>query len=439
MPTQETVSLNSRIVNKSPIYYGWVVLIVGTLGIIMSSPGQTYSFSIFIERFIEDLKLSRSLVSSLYAVGTVTGSLALPYIGRAIDKRGNRRMVVVIALAFGTACVYMGFVQNALMLMIGIIFMRMLGQSSMVLVSRNVMNQWWVQRRGFVLGVSTLVSATLGVGLFPNLINWLIPQVGWRGTYWLLGALVMGLMIPLGYLFYRERPELYGLIPDGNKSYESFAVAETHATMPHVASEPPSETVGFIEENWTRAEAIRTSAFWLLVISIAAFSMLGTGLTFHIVSIFADNGLSADLAAAIFFPMSLTTSAVSIPAGWLIDRVEIKYVLAMGLVLMTLTILSSTSIRGTELAIAYGVIFGLTNGLGRITADVVFANYFGRTHLASITGIASTITAVASGLGPLIYGVGRDLAGNYWPSLLLSAFYPATMAVLILFMNRPKK
>ncbi len=423
MLKQKNNVLNSRFVRKSPIYYGWVILVVGTLGVIMSSPGQTYSFSIFIERFIEDLGLSRSLVSSLYAVGTVTGSLALPYIGRAIDQRGNRKMVVLIALTFGSACIYMGFVQNAIMLMIGIIFMRMLGQSSMVLVSRNVMNQWWVRRRGFVLGISTLSSAMLGVGLFPNLINWLIPQIGWRGTYWLLGALVMGIMIPLGYLFFRERPELYGMLPDGYEKVEQVI-------------DPKKEL--FIEENWTRAEAIHTKAFWLIVFSVAAFSMLGTGLTFHIVSIFADNGLSADLAAAIFLPMSLTTSLVSLPAGWLIDRVATKYVLAAALVLMTVTILSSTSIRGTELAIIYGIVFGLTNGLARISADVVFANYFGRAHLGAITGFSSTITAVASGLGPLIYGVGRDLAGNYWPSLLLSAIYPATMAVLVLFMNRPK-
>lgn len=422
---------HSRVIQKSPVYYGWIVLIVGTLGVIMSSPGQTYSFSIFIERFIEDLQISRSLISTLYAVGTVTGSLALPYIGRAIDRRGNRIMVVVIALTFGAACIYMGFVQNAMMLLIGVIFMRMLGQSSMTLVSRNVMNQWWVKRRGFVLGTSTLISATLSVGLFPNLINWLIPQMGWRATYWVLGALVMGLMIPLGYLFFRERPEQYGLLPDGN------ADKNMTAAPPKSLFRTPKKVVA--EENWTRAQAIRTRAFWLIVFSVAAVSMLGTGLTFHIVSIFADNGLSADLAAAIFLPMSLTTSFVSIPAGWLIDRIATKYVLAAAMVSLTVTILASTSIRGTELAFVYGIVFGLTSGLTRIAGDVVYANYFGRTHLGAITGLASTITAVASGLGPPIYGIGRDLAGNYWPSLLLSAIYPATMAVLVLFMNRPKQ
>ncbi|MCB0020393.1 MAG: hypothetical protein KDE09_21525, partial [Anaerolineales bacterium] len=66
---------SSRVITRSPVYYGWVILIVGTLGVIMSSPGQTYSFSIFIEEFIRDLGLTRTSVSGLYTVGTITGSL----------------------------------------------------------------------------------------------------------------------------------------------------------------------------------------------------------------------------------------------------------------------------------------------------------------------------------------------------------------------------
>ena len=114
----------SRLVEKSPVYYGWVILVVGTLAMIMSSPGQTYSVSIFIEQFIEELGLSRTLVSSLYSVGTITGSLALPAIGRQVDKRGARSMVVIVSILLGLACIYMGLVQNALMLGVGFVSVR---------------------------------------------------------------------------------------------------------------------------------------------------------------------------------------------------------------------------------------------------------------------------------------------------------------------------
>tara|TARA_B110000438_G_scaffold160497_1_gene153751 strand:+ start:652 stop:897 length:246 start_codon:yes stop_codon:yes gene_type:complete len=64
----------SRLVNASPVYYGWVILAVGTFGGIMASPGQTYAFSAFLDHFITDLELSRSFVSTLYTVGTLTAS-----------------------------------------------------------------------------------------------------------------------------------------------------------------------------------------------------------------------------------------------------------------------------------------------------------------------------------------------------------------------------
>lgn len=48
------------------MYYGWVILVVGALGGVLTSPGQTYAFSAFLDHFITDLGLSRSLVSTLY-------------------------------------------------------------------------------------------------------------------------------------------------------------------------------------------------------------------------------------------------------------------------------------------------------------------------------------------------------------------------------------
>lgn len=425
--------LRSRVIERSPVYYGWIILAVGTIGVILSSPGQTYSFSIFLEEFIHELGISRSLVSVLYTVGTISGSLALPYIGRKIDQYGSRTMVVVIATLFGLACLYMGFVQNVLMLVVGFVLMRMLGQSSMVIVSRNVMNQWWVKRRGVVLGIGTLVASVLGTGLFPNFINWLIPQFGWRVSYGILGAVVVGIMVPVGYIFFRDKPELFGLLPDGesaNSKSNSSAVKET---------ESEARDVTVLEENWTVAEAVRTNAFWLIVLSIGAFNMLGTGLTFHIVSIFADNGLTADLAAAIFLPMSITTALFGIPGGWLIDRFEAKYLLSFGLVLQVATILLSANISGPEVAIGYGIIFGLTNGIARVVSNVIWANYFGREHLGAISGLTTTFGSAATGLGPLVYGVGRDLAGSYWPSLWISALLPALLAVWVLFMRRPSR
>ena len=422
-PTSPSSIQSSRLIQGVPIFYGWVVLAVGTLGVIMTSPGQTYAVSIFIEHFISELDLSRSLVSSLYAGGTLIGSLALPFVGREIDRRGTRFMILFIAGVFGVACIYMGAVRGALMLGIGFVAIRMFGQGSLTLVSQNAINQWWVYRRGSVLGVSGLFASLLGLGGFPVLINWLIPQVGWRLTYGLLGGLLLLVMAPLGYLLVRERPELYGLHPDGS----------------------PPETVDARgrprrpEENWTRNEALRTATFWIVAGGLSTLAMISTGLFFHMVSIFADNGLDPDVAATVYLPIAATTAAVNLASGALVDRIPPRFALASSLLLQALALWLARDLTTATLAFLYGAALGTAMGLFRTIAGVAWAHYFGRRHLGSISGIASTILIVGAAAGPIPLGFARDALGSYDQALLALMLLPLLLGVASLFLQPPRK
>ncbi len=415
------------LIQKSPIFYGWIIFVVGTIGLTMTSPGQTYAVSIFIEHFIHDLGLSRSLVSTLYTIGTLTGSFALPFVGRQIDKRGPRIMVLIISIAFGLACIYMGFVQNGFMLGAGFVAIRMLGQGSLSVVSQNVINQWWVQRRGMIMGISGLAFALLGLGLFPNLINWLIPLYGWRTTYMILGALLLLFMAPLGGFFFRGRPERYGLQPDGINGKDELMKVEKAAVSPT------------IEVDWTAREAVRTVAFWNISLGIAAVAMLSTGLFFHMISIFDDNQLSATVAASVYVPIAVTTALVTLGGGVLIDRIAPRYLLAIGLFLQAICLLLVQYLSGVEIAFLYGIILGATSGLIRIVGSVVWADYFGRRHLGSIAGLTTPIGVAGSAFGPLLFGVGRDLMGTYNTVLTLTAVIPLLLGIATLFLRKPQK
>lgn len=413
----------SRLVQGVPIFYGWVVLAVGTLGVIMTSPGQTYAVSIFIEHFIDDLGLSRSLVSSLYAGGTLAGSLALPFIGREIDRRGSRFMMALIAAVFGLACIFMGLVQGALMLGAGFVAIRMFGQGSLTLVSQNAINQWWVYRRGAVLGLSGLFTALLGLGAFPGLINWLIPHLGWRITYALLGGLLLLVMAPLGYLLVRERPELYGLHPDGSLPEKDDGGGGGRRR----------------EENWTREEALRTATFWIVAGALATTAMISTGLFFHMVSIFADSGLEPGVAAAVYLPIAVTTAVVNLGSGALVDHIPPRFALAFSLLLQAVALWMARDLATVPLAFLYGIALGTAMGLFRTIAGVAWAHYFGRQYLGSISGIASTILIVGASLGPIPLGYARDALGSYDQALLALTLVPLSLGVASLFLQPPTR
>lgn len=414
--------VRSRVIERFPFFYGWVILVASTLGMIMTSPGQTYAISIFLEYFILDLGVSRGVVSSFYTLGTLIASFALPFVGRQIDRRPARVMVAIIAVAFGLACIYMGMVQNAVMLLFGFIGVRMMGQGSLGMVSSYIINQWWVRRRGMMMGISGVVMSLLGLGMFPGLISWMIPQFGWRSTYIILGVVMIAGMAPIGYLLFRDRPERYGLTPDST-----------------LRPDAPGGYAPVAEENWTLAEARRTPAFWIVSAGLSAMSMLGTGLMFHMVSIFADNQMSAAAAAAVYVPIAMTMALVTLASGILVDRLPVRFLLAVALVLQAAAMWMALWLNGVAVAIFYGIILGTMSGLQRTISTVVWAKYFGRTHLGSITGLASTIMVAASALGPMPMGVARDWLGSYHEVLIVLSIIPLGLTVLSLSMRPPQK
>ena len=446
-PPSEAQTAND-LVNRTPIFYGWVILAVSTLGMIMTTPGQTFGVSVFIPYFMQDLNITRTEVSSLYALGTLVGSFALPFVGRLIDRYGPRSMVTIISLLLAFVCIYMGYVQNALMLGLGFFGLRMLGQGSLSLVCTNVINQWWVRRRGTILGLAGVLMGIFGLAGIPNLLNWLIPIYGWRTVYMGMGAVLLFVMTPLGYGLFRNRPEEHGLQPDGvgflapskrmphGKPASDAAHIEREKSTGESKHSQPAE---LLEENWTMPEAVRTPLYWTFNAGLASIAMLSTGITFHMVSIFEDVGLTPTLAAAVFVPMAGTMAVVNLGSGILVDRVRLRTLMALALFLQALALWMVPYLGLTGLSFGFGMVLGTIFGLMRTVSTVAWAKYFGRLHLGAISGVTGTILAGSSAFGPVLMGYTRDLFGSYASTLNLLALLPLLLGVVSLFVQRPQK
>ncbi len=401
----------SRLIAASPIYYGWLVLGAGTLGLLMTTPGQTVGVSVFLDPMITDLGLSRAEVSLLYMLGTLTGSLALPWVGRWLDRYGPRRAVVAIAALFAAACVGMGFVQGLVTLGFGFIALRGLGQGALGLVSVNAINLWFVQRRGLAISISG-VGFALGIGAFPLLIEGLIHHYGWRWAYIALGGLVAITILPIGALIYRRQPEQYGLQPDGS---------DRQAVVASVA-----------EVNLTLAEARRTVTFWLFAAGNILVAALGTGLVFHHYSIMAAAGIERAIAALVFVPYGLVTASTNVLSGVLFDRISPRFLLSAMLGLLGLALLLSVRVSDPEMMLLYGVLLGLMQGINGVLQAGVYANYFGRTHLGSISGFATTLMVAGTALGPLLFALGQAQFGSYTPLLTAAVGLPLGLSLIAL-------
>lgn len=404
---------HSRVVSSSPVYYGWVVLLAATFGMLMTTPGQTLGVAIFLDRIIAELGLSRASVSLMYTVGTLVGSFSLPFIGRFIDHKGPRTAVIVISAMFALACVWMGFVGGPVALLVGFILIRGLGQGALGLVSLHVINLWFVRRRGFAVGLSGLGMA-VATALFPFVIEALIGAFGWRLAYIILGGLVAVTILPLGAWLYRGRPELYGLQPDS-------AAQKTRAKPPH-------------ERAYTLAQARTTLTFRLFSVSDFLVAALGTGLIFHHYDIMASSGVDRLAAAAVFVPFGFITAGTNLLTGVLMDRVPPRFLLSVMLLLLCASLAFAPYVTTPGLVLAYGVILGLSQGMKGAIQGSVYAYYFGREHIGAIKGFAITLSVAGTAFGPLLFALGTDWFGSYTPILFISTLPPLMVALVAPFL-----
>ena len=81
-----------------PVFYGWIILAAGTIGMLMSIPGQTMGVSVFTDKLIRDLAVDRSNLSLAYFFGTLSSGLMITRAGKVTlfwgsmgGFRGQRR------------------------------------------------------------------------------------------------------------------------------------------------------------------------------------------------------------------------------------------------------------------------------------------------------------------------------------------------------------
>lgn len=405
------------------IYYGWIIVPVSILGTFATSPGQTYMISVFNPSFRDALSLSLSQLTGAYMLGTVLASIPQPYIGYWSDRVGIRRMVALVVVLFSLACVFIAQANSLFMLTLAFFFLRLFGQGALELLSTNMLPMWFRESLGRVSGIKDFIVSLLIAGV-PLGVLVVIKQIGWRGTYMLAGAVVLGVMLPVALFIYVGRPEDIGEVVEGVDSPQGSVNVELRAPAP--------------EKDFTLKEAIRTRAYWILVLSRIAWSAIATAITFNLLPIFSELGFSEEAAAGLFSLLMIASAIFLILGGALADLVDLKWLVSGSLGLYSLAIGALILMPPAAAILFYTLTLGIGQGLYGGLSNTVWVRYFGRTHLGKIRGSLWTATVAGSSIGPFLMGLGFDRFGNFRFSLIVAASVMAILAVVGLWATPPK-
>ncbi|WP_405380928.1 MFS transporter [Maribacter sp. LLG6340-A2] len=421
---------------KSPIFYGYIILFIGTIGIYCSIPGQTIGVSVFTDPVKDALGLSRNQFSNAYMIGTIVSSLVIGRAGVWFDVYGARYVAFFAAISLGVtlflcswSAVMSSFLKEFLSvdtwlvpfaLMTVLFFMlRFAGQGVLTMASRNVIMIWFDKNRGKVNSVSS-VALSFGFSSSPIWINGLIEGYGWSLTWQFLavGLLLFSILI---FVFYKISPEKHGLLPDGVKHLDKEEEHKVSAT-----------------KQFTLKEAKKERAFWMYGLTLAFNSFFITGLTFHIVSIFTIQGFVKEDAISIFLPGSVVAVSVSTLFNFLSDYLPLKlylYLMLLGGVLASLGFLLLSTPVGVPMLIAG---FGTLGGFFAVLNAVAWPRFFGRAHLGSITGKIMSFLILASALAPSIFSLCLSTFGSYKMVGFLGLAFLLFLAIGSLKANNPQ-
>ena len=353
--------------------------------------------SMFIQPIVDEFGWTRGDLGVGGMVSFLVGAVALPLIGRFVDRFGFR--VVALVGATGLAATYVatalqpGLYAFYLGLMVaGGIFG---GCTSGIVYTRPVIASF-ERQRGTALGFAAAGTSIMAI-LAPPILAMAIGEYGWRGGFFALAALTGLIGMPLA------------LVLIGKARERAAHAADEIENAPKVA-------------DVSVREAIRTTRFWLLIAAIACVNIPGSGVLGQLAPLVADTGLSAGEVAAVMSIYAVGLLAGRILTGFALDHFPAPLVGAFTTVVPAIGIVLLMLPEPSFALAAFAVgLIGLQQGAEIDLFAFFVSRSFGLKHYSTIYGLIAMAGALSTATALVLFGKTHDATGSYDFALIIGA------------------
>lgn len=425
MPVNPLASLRA-LPQRVPFFYGWVIVGCAICAAFARQGAAVATLSVFVEPMCRDFGWSRTALSGAVSLGGVLAAFISPVVGAIVDRRGAGVVLALGALVVGGAALALSQTTSLLWFYVAFSIGRMTFASPFDIGISGSIASWFRRYRAQAMSYVN-VGASVGLAAMPMIAHIAMTDGGWPAGWIALGISVIAIgALPAALLMHR-RPEDVGLMPDGAVVLEGAVGADGG-----LSEVPP-------EPQFSRGEALRTPALWLLVAYTAFIFPVQAGISLHQAPNIIQQGLSATVAATVVTTFSLAATVAGLGFGFAARRIPVRFLLAGTAALMTFSAVAMVDIGSATQAYAAGILFG--GGIGGLLTllPVAWADYFGRDHFGAIRGVTLPVQVVAQAAGPLIAGALYDLSGSYQLSLNLFCGLGCVAVVLALLARPPAR
>jgi MFS family permease len=381
---------------------------VAVLGItqILAWGTMFYTPVLMLPRLAADRGFTTTFAMAGFSAGLLVAGFVARYIGILIDRYGGHCVMPAGSLLGALGLVGLTYAADPLAYLAVWMVLGAAMAASLYDPAFATLGRIFGARARRPITVLTLA------GGFASTVSWpttqvLLDALGWRATYLVYAALLAGIAAPLHAL-----------------------------ALPRRRAEPETRPGGPIEAIPPVFPA-KSRAFVLVAAAFAAYSFVPSGLSAHLLAIFARHGIDPGtvvVIGALFGPSQVTARICELA---LARNVHPLWVIrfALGVLLAGFALLAFFGFSIAAAAL-FAILFGAANGLVTIARGTVPLALFGAAGYGRLIGRIAGPSLVMQGVAPLVLAFVIE-RGSDPLALLLAAGLTGVALSCFLVLRRP--
>jgi MFS family permease len=397
---------------------GWWVVVGGSVLLTLQNGLILSAFGAYLVSITVDTGWSPGVIALGYAILQLGNGFLAPLTGWCCDRFGTR--AVSRAGTLGTAA---GFALASLVgdagQFIGAVSVIALGCSAAGIMPLTVaVVQTITERRTLALGLLP-TGIALG-GLVVPLVTWALDGFGWRATFLGVAAVILVIGIPAG-----------SVLPSDRRG--------RRAAPPVTPDEPAPDPDPDAEPSHNLGGALRTTAFWLLVVGHGTALVAVSAVNLHLVPLMTNHhGIPLATAGLTVAVMSTTQLLGQVVTGFIGDRVDKRWLAVVCMVVQTGVLVVLATASGVELVVAAAMVHGIAWGLRGPVMTAMRTDYFGTGSFGTIMGWSMGFVSIGLVVGPLLVTVIESGPGGYRWAFLALAMVTGVGSVTFAVLRKPR-
>lgn len=366
----------------------WTVLVGCAIALTLSfAPVYLFTLGVFSKSMITEFGWSRTQVSAGFSVAQFSVGLFSLFAGVAVDRIGNRHVMLFAAIALPIVLAAFSLVSSFMLYVVLAFLIGGVGSASNPPAVLSVLPRWFDRNLGLALSIASL-GIGIGGTLMPMAAGVANLHLGWRGGFAVVAALVGVVGVLNTVLLVRDKPQV-------------------QPTTAKQVGRPAEETgVNF-------QACLRRMDYWVIVFAFAVIGAVYWGTTSQFGPIMGDRGMTPLETASALSAMGISVIVGRALGGVLLDRISC-YLIGFLFFLSASAgamLLMVSSLDGSAFAAA--VLLGLAlGGEGDVMAYMLRKRY-GQRNYGKIFGLCFGIFNFGGLLGPLVLGRAFDLWHSY--------------------------